>query len=495
MEMNSSQFGRHIKNMSLAKLTLQATGTYNTVFHRPYQTHTDNNNLGMLQNRINDFGPGRIDGSLMSGLAVNLIAPSATPCGEVIIPNGWSERRIRFFMEVHVETSLSPGTIYYIQGYTNYPGVSSNGAVDPHMQFIINSVTTTVRNNVITPMGMQVSERIKDSSQIITDPNYIGYDYGDPKYLVRPVDICNGMIYNDLMHGQNVIGGMDRGYMSHVQLTKQLARSNRNNNIPTNYLATTVDGYRQAVVSSGYGTDSGDLLSRAKSQFHDTTQADTNPFIKAISDIRGNYIGGNMFTYGELERIFPNAALVTNYLQLGQTQLAQLHTAGSTNFWTGSDRLTVVSTTLSNAIPAMMMDLMIAKIHFLSTNHDINGRVNTTIVNAMSMANIDLTRNYEVFKNRLERELIADFTFNNQESFTLEMHCDLFGETWVTLSLGSEPATTFVTPSFSDHLLSPIICPNRIGFENMVQDFTSVYSAVVETNAQGAINSIIENGI
>jgi len=216
-----------------------------------------------------------------------------------------------------------------------------------------------------------------------------------------------------------------------------------------------------------------------------------NVFIRALSNVKG-YSGSVSFTFPELMKIDPNVSAVTNYISLGTTQSKQLHVAGQTAYWNSSDRETLVASVLSNAIPALMMELMISKIYFRSTNSDIGGNMNTIIIDAKSLTNADLTANYELFKRRLEKEILFDITYGNQSMFMIDMSADLFGETSISVSMDGAPMTPYTTPSFCDSLMVPVLSPNKDSYFNVVNDLEILMNNIKDSrNTSMAVNNFV----
>ena len=195
-----------------------------------------------------------------------------------------------------------------------------------------------------------------------------------------------------------------------------------------------------------------------------------------------------------LEHIDPNLSNVTNFIKIGNTQLVGLHTAGETEHWGGAGRETVAATLLSNAIPALMLEYMINKIYFRSTNHDINGQMQTILIDAKSITNMDLTKSFNLFKYRLENEILFDLTFGNQIAYMLEVSCDVFGESRITIALDSGPMITYATPSFCDSLIAPVYTTNKDILYTVSHDMEQIFSGINNNRSQGSqpmINNLI----
>lgn len=133
---NGNFIGSH--RFEVKKLLLQETGTYNQMYNRPYEVDTQG---GMLENAISrlEQAKGGLSGSGLSGIGSMLLRPSASVMqgvSDVYIPNGWSERRLRFVMEVEVTSKTGSTSIFYFQGFSEYVGVSMQGSIDPRMRLL-----------------------------------------------------------------------------------------------------------------------------------------------------------------------------------------------------------------------------------------------------------------------------------------------------------------------------------------------------------------------
>lgn len=472
----------------VAKLIIQESGTYNPLYSRPYQTHVDSTTLDNLNRRIEETRGGQITGALFAGIASNIVSPSATPGFEIPIPMSWAERRIRFVMETHVTLPTGSTMIYYFQGYTSHLGVGTSGSVDPKMEFIINSYVRVNRAQVPTAYGMTVRDVITESAHIVNGQVMSQSPQGDA-YGIRPSDIFTGIQSNYLSQAYQGFNPNDSLYDPRIGMRGESMRSNRSNNIAGNYLAKVVDTYQSGKTLADFGQSDKDIIGRCQNMTHEAS-AFENPFIRAVS-MRRNGHTVTSFTFPELLSIDPGAAANTHYVTLGATQSVQLHQAGQTAYWNGSDRETLAATVLSNSIPAIMMDLMFSGIHFRSTNHDQAGMVSTGIIDANSLTNADLTQNMEIFKRRLEREVMFDLTHGNYDLYQLEMRADLFGETTISIAFDSGPMYTYTTPSFCDSLLSPVVTMSKDNFFSITNDFEQLMNNLPGSDDRAMMNQMV----
>lgn len=482
-------FNNDIRSATLqvGRLLLQETGTYNTMYRRPYVSNPTRDTVNNVINRITDYGDGRITGSVLAGVTTDWIRPSAQTDGMIEIPNGWNERRIRFLLEVHVQFKTGAYMIYFLQGYTNYPGVTMAGNIAPDMEFVINSIIGVSRSECMTPMGIQTRDIITESTQIMADQNWSLMNQDQAKYVMRPQDIFVGLqgIY---MPSDYSVQSQSDFFDARATLRADPIQSSRSNNLTSNYVAKIVDSYTTATDLQNYGQGHKDVISSARQQVMEQNPAE-NIVIRVLSDRRGMGLS-NRFTFNDLLAMDANSANVTNFITLGTTQQAQIHQAGQTSFWEGADYTTQAATMLSQAVPALMMEMMISRINFRTTNQDFAGQVSTAIVDAKSLTSIDMTRNYELFKARLENELLRDISMNGMLQFALEMSVDMYGETWINISLDGKAPEQFVTPSFCDNLFSPVVTMNKQGFNQIANDFDQLLNQVTDSvNRAGSITN------
>lgn len=468
-------------SMRIVKLIAQETGSYNPAYSRPYTSHITPADLESIQQRVELATPAGISPTVFAGISSNILKPSATPEREVPIPYGWTERRIRFILEVEELTTIGTVLIHYVQGYTNYLGITNSGNVDPNMEFIINSITTINRVQQVVPgIGLTLVDRIADSAHILNGNILRTGSDNNSLYGIRPQDVFSGIQVGHLKNGYSEFMGNSRNNIvdTRAQFTGTSVSSNRNNLIPTNFLSTLVDDFQYACGLAQFGQSEEQIYDRARAiAFQKDLDMTQNKFLRAISSIRG-YNNNNSFTMKELVAIDSNIYNVFKYIALTQTIKATLHQAGQTSYWNGTDRETLIATILSNVVPALMMEQLFTKLVFRSTNSDMSGKPNTIFIDGKSLTNIDPTNNYYMFKRRFEEEVMFDITYGNQDTYMLEMHSDMFGETRITISINGGSPITYTTPSFCDSLNTPVVTANANNFHQLAHDMDTMFNYI-----------------
>lgn len=473
-----------IKNLQIISLLMSETGTYNIQQNRPYQTDIPSNMISVLTNRVMDSPDRRVSGSMLSGLTGTFLQPQATPESEIQIVNGWGERRIRFILKMRCELAGGNIRMYYIQGYTNFSGVSDQGNVAPDMVFYVNSIIQTRVTTMQTPMGPQVFENTFENSHLLMDDKFSNMRGPNNIRLMRPEDVFNSM---QTSHIPDSFGG---GQMldSRSMLHKEAVKSRRGNGLGSNYAATIIDGYSHATENLSFGGSQQEIYAKSRENVIENAAA-LDPFLSALTQVTSQEVN-NRFTYDNLRTLDRNIDLVTNYQVTGQTQRAGMHQAGMTMNWNGTDRITQAATIISQSVPSLMIELMLTKVYIESNNHGIGGRMDTRLITAESLTGGNQTNNYAIFISRLENQLLADLTYGNSVSYAIKLEVDLIGETRLSISLDGSAFYDYVTPSFCDSLMVPVVTTNPDTISNLVSDFEQLTNSIHEAVGESLGHSV-----
>jgi hypothetical protein len=500
-----------ISSINVLRLVLQETGTYNIQYYRPYLINTTPASTEKLLRKVESTVQqnGKVSSASLSGMGEELIAPQAAPQAPVAIPGGWTDKRIRFVLEVLITNSFGAQSIYYVQGYTNYFGISPSGHIDPNMLFIINSVFQLSRRAVSTPTGQIYQDRIIDCSHLLVSPQYLDPTSQLSLYTLQPVDLFSYIQASAYDAGYNALDQYDQigsnEIKSKIMIDTRLMTSantfkssQRRNSAPLDYLSQTLNYGIQSQIANdtneGYIAPYHDTVSIARGFAEsDESKLKNSDFISLLNN--DNFTNAqqitSVFTLGQLMKFDPNTPAVTNYLKLDPNQRAQLHQSGLTSNWNGSDKTTQVAVILANSVPTIMSQCLISRIHFRSTNLMLAGQFTTQIIDAKSLSNTVLTSMFELFKERIEREIIYDFTYGNMIGYTLDVRCDMFGETTIKISLDNEPEVIYVVPSFCDSLITPVsnVDPSRVVKEASSINYLidAVYSTVSQYSSHSGV--------
>ena len=479
----NNALNRRVMKMGINKVILSETGTYNPMYQRPYELDVQKNSLETIFNRMESTG-GVLSGQLLAGAGCNIIMPSSNRGGNIHIPNGWNEKRIRFVLEVCCHFNLGNPVSYFVQGYTSFPGVNpQTGSIAPDMDFHVNSFVAVNQMTTTTPHGPGTRFVVAEQSQIMSDNNFASAMQGDATYMIRPVDIFYGMQTNYMADAHQYAGNAP-SVDSRSIIRRDAIRSSRSSNIPTTYLANVIGSYCTATEQANFGVSEANIVGKAIENVFEAPVIE-NPFFASLA--ASNDMGSlTRFRWSDLEAIDPGVFSKTTYAAMDQRQLSKVCQSGQYTPWHGTDRTTVTASALMHAVPALMMETMFSAIAFTSNNSSIDGRMHTLIGGALSLTGEDLRRNYKIFIDRLEREVLFDLTYAGTESYTIEMMVDSQGESRLKLSIAGMREEEFVLPSFCDNLYAPVVAGGRDIYQNMVQSLDSLVNSLAETKVQAS---------
>lgn len=462
-------------NIRILSFHLQETGTYNPMFQRPMVTHVTAETLDSLVHRIEHNQVKRVQPGVVAGMAYGMVAPSVTPGSQIMIPNGWDTRRIRFILHVLVEHDAVglQNEEFYFQGFTDHAGISPNGAIDPNMVLIINNFVKIANViNYSAPTGMQQERRIAESGQVING-DIIYHNTGVNNYGLRPGDMFIGIQSMHLFNSQVDGAAM---FDTRFQLNNKALKADKYHVTPSNYLASITDSYCMAKMMANIQNNGQDIFETSKGMVN-TDSLYQNTFFKAIKNVCGMG-NGTVFKVSDLESLDPYISNVTNCLTIGATNKQQFHSIGETEYWDGANLETQYATILGNAVPALLMELMLSKITFMATNYVSGGDGVVTLIDGVTITGAEMTPYFEMFKQRIVFEVLNDITYNNQMKYNLSMQVDIFGETVIDIAVNGGPMIRYTTPTFCDSISTPMMTNSRDLFLNGVNDIETVLSHV-----------------
>lgn len=465
MDFQNDQAPRSIpRRIIIASLMTMSTGTYGSMYSRPYVTSITGNNsdlLDVIEERVNRAGDAQVTASTFNGLGNQILQPSPAHQGVMPIANGWEAPRRRFVMEVVVTQPTGSELHYYFNGYTDIDEII-NGSLNMNTEFFINSFT--VMSRTVGGPYNQVFERIIESAQVING-QIVSSAGNNQLFTMRPTDLFAGIQSNYLKssYEMNNYGSTfeDRRFMS----VGESVRSDRANNMTNAYLARMVDSYRMASDSAVPGQNGSTLLSRSSQMCYEGSLTE-NPFLIALSHVKG-VRGGVSFNLKDLVAIDPDAMSRTTHARLNTNELMKLPRAGQGESWGGQSAATMFAVKLGNALPALMMENFISRATITSNNHSSGGMMYTQVIPISGMTMMDLSRNCEILRRRLETEVFYDLSFNNAGIYSVSIDANLFSELKMTVSFESE-TLDFVLPTFCDSIYAPVITDDRGLFDNMV---------------------------
>lgn len=460
-------------SFEVTKLLFCPTGTYGDQFLRPFYLgdNVDVQSLSILQEVTR--GGRNINPGVLAPFSGQLLRPKADVMTGIKIANGWGDQRLRFMMEVHSQT-MGATLVSYVTGYTDYPGyhrVNTNEVIfDQNMKLYFNNTVTLQQAKYDAAHGSAVRSSVIDSSHLLFgkyNPSFNG-DQNEVAMTTRPEDIFSIMEVNLQAGGQQY----NDGRLLFADLMPK--KSRRTNELTNVYMSTVLANYRDSITNANGGMSTpGEAMSFAIGNVAESV-INEDPLFHAICRQLGFGEDGSI-TYGALCKVSPGLDYVAA-LTGGESKYVQAnHIAGQTAGLHAATPECMAATTVAREVPAIMSELMLTGLMFTATNDTIGGEYVVEISpNYNSFAQMDMTRYIESFKQRLVGGVLQGLSNNRMTKFNMSVQVDMFGETYVNISLNGGPMVPHCFAGFADALTAPVMSYNQDAVFGLVSDFDQV---------------------
>lgn len=471
------------------------TGAYADQYIRPFTANVgDQNVLNLFVE--NTRGGAIIDPANIATVAGQMLQPTALVTGVAQIMGGWSESRVRFFIEAEFTTQMGVKHTYLVQGYSDRPGFTQSGAIDPQMLMFMNNVVILQEQAYIDPQTGVAARRMVDTSQVLFRQPSMTMNYFEPHaprmQTMLPSEIIQHIGLTELQNTLNssvisLSGALD---------TSPVVKSARKNAVASRYLAGSVTAVTAAVNEQGIGAPPLiDLTNRASALIPEAPLSQ-DKFISLIGE-RTPFRENGYIYWGDLVNIFPsidsvticidreieqNLARANNNVQMGAiTSFAMDTTRDIRNLesWSDASRETIVANTLGYAVPAVMMESFIAGVAFTATNMTPNGQPDFYIKHRDTfLDNMDITPYLQRFINVMLSEILMNISYGNLHTYNISMNVNILGDTYINISLNGGINREYLMPTFCDALTVPIVTHNPLDKDVLSKGIFDLTNAV-----------------
>ncbi|MNP98183.1 hypothetical protein D3C85_107960 [compost metagenome] len=460
-------------SFQITKLLFCPTGTYGDQFLRPFYLgdNVDFQSMSILQEVTK--GGRNINAGVLAPFSGQLLRPKADVMTGIQIANGWGEQRLRFMMEVQSQ-AMGANLISYVTGYTDYPGYSRiNGnevVFDKNMKLYFNNTVTLQHSTYDAGHGNATRSSVIDSSHLLFgkyNPSF-NADQSEVAMTTRPEDIFSIMEVSMQSGNQPYSDGR---LLFADLLPKKSRRSNELTNV---YMSSILSNYRDSVTNAmGAMNGPAEAMSYAIGNVAESV-INEDPLFHAICRTL-NFNEDGSITYGSLCQVSPGLDHVAAVTGGESKYTQQLHHAGQTANLAAATPECMAATTVAREVPAIMSELMLIGLMFTATNDTIGGEYVVDIApNYLSFAQMDMTRYIEMFKQRFIGSVLQGLSNNRMTKFSMSVQVDMFGETYVNISLNGGPMTPHCFTGFADALTAPVMSYNQEAVFSLVKDFDQV---------------------
>lgn len=482
--------GPNNETFILEQLIYFPTSSFNPMFNRPYIVNARQDAVDTISERMYSQRSGVVTPAIMNGIAGDIIQTSAIG-HNTIINNDWcGMKRFIFILKVKHVNAMGIEMNFYIQGYTEYDGITANGNIDCNMMHVINNVIETSVMTFNTPFGMVRKEKLYKIYNVFS-----GNEQSD-LYTQRPMDVLENIGLQDMTtmltgYNQNDVTSFSmKNYVT--PFNNNIVSSNVGNDITTEYLSK--------ILTSGLLTNKNKDIFLGSYEITEQGNSETvaqepfmgdNRFLKYINSTAGFRTIRNVFNFGQLMAIDNTIFDRFTLIELNKSHVNPLlmQTPEVGEYWHGQDAVTVKAYSLIENSVALAIKYGFNKLFFTASNmSNFTGQPDIVITNFGSFINLDdqeYTYLLEIFKDKFINELFLSESSMGQIPLHMEMYIDLVGTSKINLSYANFPATWYTIPTFANSSFSPVVTLDKGAF-----DLTSFHlGQVIDTLSQNNGNS------
>lgn len=488
--MSINRFGGDI--VKIRSMLIQQTGTFHDVYNRAFQMELNEHSMESIRGRLMSAGKSRITPNSFRGIGAGILAPVSEVTGRdrIQIPEGWGEARCRFMMEVVVESKLGGEDVYYFQGFSSYLGLTRNGNIDEQMPWYINGFIRVQRVERITPRGVEYFGIVKESAQVI-DGRLI-YDTENRVDLMRTVDVYSSIQQRFLSNGysDNI-----EDYRTRLNSPADSVFARRVDNLPGEYLSSTLDTYRRNTEALNFGVDVDNVYSRTQQHLaSDVAILEDNPFLRQLAAIKQT-TSATSFTLRDLYDLDPDCrrnGVIEGTILEGRALNKLASRDSYVSDWRASTIEAQWATQIANSLGAIMMSNYHRGYAGSISNLNFDQEIVVATEDALPIAENMPLEIFERMENQIN-ELLFDLSGGNRDDFAVRVSANLYDQTEIFISVHGGEEQRFFVPSFADSLMTPFFTRNRDHLDNLSSDVETLLSRLpseLDANTSYAVAGI-----
>lgn len=461
-------------------------GTHHPMYARPYMVNTTESAVNTIADRIQEHRTAKITPTLLGDITNNIIQHSSVGYNTHINTDWVSTRRFIFMLKVKTFDMTGNEINSYIQGYTEYDGITANGTIDTNLMHYINNVIETTSMTYNTPTGVYRTEKLYKIYNVFSTQG------NEDLFVQRPTDIL------EQIEVQNVKNLLDTGSSVNVwsaasvisPFSGKIVGSTAENGISSEYLSKILttgvlaNKSRDIQINSYEVSDQSSVETKVPEP-----SVNDNRFIKYLSNLAGSRTVQSRFAFGSLmsldNTIYNRFKLINITKDLVSATINNTPEVG--DYWNGQDPVTVKAYSLIEASVSLALKYGFSKIHFSASNMtNPTGAFDVFVSDFNSFINLsDHDFNYliEIFKNKFITDIFVPETMSGTVPMHMEGYINILGTSKIFLSYAGFPSNWYTIPTVANSSFSSVTTVNNNAFNEMSFNVNNIIESLSSTNS------------
>jgi len=473
----------------IEKLFYVKAQEHNEVYNKPYTINVTGDDVRTLCDIMRYNNKSNLDTSVLTQSGINPVTYSSVSQPTAIDKSWVSVERYIFVLKVSYIDQIGNKQNIYIQGYTNYNGISRSGAIDPRMTHEINSVIETTEYVLNTPMyGVVHEEKIRYIQTVISNfrsPIETIFTQR-PSDLFSNVGVMNLASFsthsNDLSHFN-----IENKECAIHNMEMRSISSNIENNIASRYVCNALNAGLNSITEAELSfVDNFHNPIVDTSSFARENNLLRNDFVRDINRKEGTHAGTPFFMFATLLSYDPTIEQRANVIEpVSQYNPILANTPTVGEYWYGQDMVTIKAYAFIEQLTAMIMRYGLTKMYFDFSYmgqyegpqvvvYDFNTYIQHPTEN-------DITRLVNLVTENIKREVIVPESMNGMLHMSANCFIDIFNTSKIYLAIDGFPPNWFTIPSFAGSLFSPVVTVDKNSFDTLSSSIYSMSDVIVNT--------------
>lgn len=460
--------------MKITKMLMLEVGTFNDMYQRPYQAHVDGLHMAQLQEST-DYGR-NLTPAALGQVGSDIMRLASTVSGDVQIAGGFNQNRLCFMMEVEFPGQGGVQAVEWLMGFTDEVGISTmygnnHISFNPNMRLFFNNVLKGKRVNRSTSFGRGLITNVSGAFQLINgdfQPNLTNLH--QTSHLMRPQDVFTNM---SMQETRSMLGHDEVLDVRPTHGPEKLAVSDRRNTVPGQYLSRLLNTWQANMTADE--VDPASMNSQMAASVAEPTIARVRSLqmLSAATELRqGGSLTWRELVHADDSNTLEDRAVVV--LAQSSHNRAALAQRGGTEYWNGNGNSTMIAAHFVQAVPGMMMNLMLTELDFSVTNRTLDGSWQVMFNGVQSFNDGDNLAQVQAFENKLQYELMPGLSHGGMLELEIHASFNVMGQTLVEISVEGEPLVPFMAPSFCDGLFAGVRAPNADTLDNFANNLSKI---------------------
>lgn len=478
------------KEYVLNRMIMMPVDGFTPQVRRDYRISIHDDSV-LTENIVRDLSQNQFNADAVNQLAANVMSYTTRPESGIMVPNGWSERRIVWYMEIQV---IEQGRIknLMVTGYTDKLDVSANMHLAPD-----------TRLHVVSSLEYEM----QGMRQVVLDSkNFVLPDQNRRDYMARPYDVMTQLTLEaerDRLHTSTLLSRTDNSIKT---TTTSNSRSASASHWLANSMKATKDVLNAVDDPNEPGISPGEYYGMSASRCAEKSVRDDS-FFGACSEVANEMINNNgSLSLGVLDRALNAGGQLLDPAHSDRVDWIEsasgsgMYGSGfESHNWAELTQEAISATAIRNVATSVVQERMLQQVafHWDMFNRPAFGSgdfpadldmYNITIMNAagwtLALSGNPLRELAIQVVSRIMREMGPTISKSGMMPCTGMVDVDLLGHITIRIQYDGGELKQYVAPAYGAAITAPYVTGSSEAVSDLANDYTHLVDLINDSTEQ-----------